>query len=102
MSTGYGYDAAGETTQVTDGAGNLTRFCFDALGRQTATVNPDGTSSTVTYDPAGNQLGQASLDAARADPGQHERDLQRRGPAAVDHRRARLLHAPTPTTPPGA
>ena len=64
VSTGYGYDAAGEATQVTDGAGNTTRFSFDALGRQTATVNPDGTSATVTYDPAGNQLAQASLDAA--------------------------------------
>jgi RHS repeat-associated protein len=64
VTTGYGYDAAGETTQVTDGAGNLTKYSFDALGRQTATTNPDGTSDTVTYDQAGNQLGQASLDAA--------------------------------------
>lgn len=49
-----GYDAAGEGTQVTDGAGNVTRYPFDALGRQTATVNPDGTSGTVTYDPSGS------------------------------------------------
>ncbi|HEY7814119.1 MAG TPA: LamG-like jellyroll fold domain-containing protein, partial [Nakamurella sp.] len=64
VATSYGYNAAGETTQVTDGAGNTARFSFDALGRQTATVNPDGTSDTVTYDAAGNQLGTASLDAA--------------------------------------
>ena len=64
VSTGYGYDAAGEATQVTDGAGNTARYSFDALGRPTATVNPDGTSATITYDPAGNQLAQASLDAA--------------------------------------
>ncbi len=33
VSTSYGYDAAGETTQVTDGAGNLTRYSFDPLGQ---------------------------------------------------------------------
>ena len=60
----YGYDAAGETTQVTDGAGNTTRYSFDALGRPTATVYPDGTSDTVSYDPAGNKVAQASLDAS--------------------------------------
>jgi RHS repeat-associated protein len=64
VATSYGYDAAGETTQVTDGAGNITRFSFDPLGRQTAAVNPDGTSATVTYDPAGNQVAQSSLDAS--------------------------------------
>ncbi|HET6503257.1 MAG TPA: LamG-like jellyroll fold domain-containing protein [Amycolatopsis sp.] len=63
VSTSYGYDAAGETTQVTDGAGNVTHYSFDALGRQTAMRNADDTSQTATYDPAGNQVAQASLDA---------------------------------------
>ena len=58
----YGYDAAGETTQATDGAGNVTTYSFDALGRQTKTVNPDLTAETVTYDPAGNKVAQAGLD----------------------------------------
>ena len=92
VATSYGYDAAGETTQVTDGAGNTSRFSFDALGRQTAMTNPDGTSDTVTYDAAGNQLGTASLDAAGQTLASHQRDLQRRGPAAVHDRRAGLLH----------
>jgi RHS repeat-associated protein len=60
----YRYDAAGETTQVTDGAGNVTGSSYDALGRVTAISNPDGTSQTVSYDPAGNQVAQASLDAS--------------------------------------
>ncbi|HEX4702952.1 MAG TPA: hypothetical protein VH352_12540, partial [Pseudonocardiaceae bacterium] len=64
VATSYGYDAAGETTQVTDGAGNTTRSSYDALGRQTATINPDGTSATVTYDPAGNKVAQSSLNAS--------------------------------------
>jgi RHS repeat-associated protein len=66
VATGYGYDAAGETTQVTDGAGNTTRFSYDALGRPVATVNPDGTATTVSYDPAGNKVAESSLDASGA------------------------------------
>ena len=62
VTSQYGYDAAGENTQVTDGAGNVTTYDFDALGRQTKTVNPDQTANTVTYDPAGNKVAQASLD----------------------------------------
>ena len=62
VTSTYGYDAAGENTQVTDGAGNVTTNDFDALGRQVKTVNPDQTADTVTYDPAGNKLAEASLD----------------------------------------
>ena len=64
VTSSYGYDAAGEATQVTDGAGNTTRYSFDALGRPAATVYPDGTSTTVSYDPAGNKVAQSSLDAS--------------------------------------
>ncbi len=46
----------------------------------------------MTYDPAGNQLAPGQPGRRRAHPGQHQRDLQRRGPAAVDDRRARQHH----------
>ena len=62
VTSEYGYDAAGENTQVTDGVGNVTTYAFDALGRQIKTVNPDQTADTVTYDPAGNEVAEASLD----------------------------------------
>ena len=62
VTSEYGYDAAGENTQLTDGAGNVTTYAFDALGRQVKTVNPDQTADTVTYDPAGNKVAEASLD----------------------------------------
>ena len=62
--TSYGYDAAGETTSVTDGAGNATGSTFDALGRQVRTLNPDGTSQTVAYDPVGNPLTKTDLSAS--------------------------------------
>lgn len=64
VATSYGYNAAGETTQIIDGAGDTTRYSYDALGRQVNTVSPDGTSTAVTYDPAGNQLAKSSLDAS--------------------------------------
>ncbi|HUN30603.1 MAG TPA: LamG-like jellyroll fold domain-containing protein [Trebonia sp.] len=63
VTTSYGYDAVGEETRVTDGAGNTTSYSYDALGRQTGTTNPDGTSDTVTYDPAGNKVSESSLSA---------------------------------------
>ncbi|HEX5495264.1 MAG TPA: LamG-like jellyroll fold domain-containing protein [Mycobacteriales bacterium] len=62
--TTYGYDALGETTSVTDGAGNTTSHAFDALGRQVSTHNPDGTSQTVTYDPVGNPVAKRNLSAS--------------------------------------
>jgi len=62
VASQYGYDAVGESTQVTDGAGNVTAYTFDALGRQTKTVNPDQTADTVAYDPVGNKVAQAGLD----------------------------------------
>ena len=57
------YNAAGEVTQSTDGAGNATTYNYDVLGRQVQTTNPDGTYDTVTYDPAGNKVAQASYSA---------------------------------------
>lgn len=62
--TSYGYDAAGETTSVTDGAGNTTGYAFDALGRQVRTTDPDQTAQTVAYDPVGNTVAQTDLNAA--------------------------------------
>jgi RHS repeat-associated protein len=61
-TTSYQYNAAGEATQSTDGAGNVTSYAYDALGRKVSTTNPDKTVDTVTYDPAGNVTAQTSLD----------------------------------------
>ncbi len=57
-------NAVGETTGVTDGAGNTTTYRYDYAGRKVATVLPDGTSNTVSYDPAGRPVGTAALDAS--------------------------------------
>ena len=65
VTTSYEYDAAGETTQSTDGAGNVTglrlrRARAEGLNHSTRTRRLD----TVTYDPAGNVTAQASLATA--------------------------------------
>ncbi|MGW3983876.1 LamG-like jellyroll fold domain-containing protein [Streptomyces mirabilis] len=62
VTTGYGYDAVGESTQVTDGAGNTTRTAYDGQGRKTTVTLPDNTQNTVTYDQLGNPVRVASLD----------------------------------------
>ena len=62
VSTSYGYDNAGEQTQVTDGAGNTTHFHYDLLGRKTAVVFPDTTSNTVAYDQLGDPVRTQALD----------------------------------------
>ncbi|HKT00126.1 MAG TPA: LamG-like jellyroll fold domain-containing protein [Rugosimonospora sp.] len=64
--TRYGYNALGETTAVTDGAGNTTGYRYDFLGRRTAVVAPDATSTTVTYDQSNNPIQTANLDATGA------------------------------------
>jgi large repetitive protein len=62
--TKYGYDAAHETTAVTDGASNTTSYAFDALGQQTKVTYPDGTATATGYDGAGNPVSTTSLDSS--------------------------------------
>ncbi|MGW2696099.1 LamG-like jellyroll fold domain-containing protein [Streptomyces sp. NPDC001296] len=62
VTTTYGYDAVGEPTQVTDGAGNTTHTSYDGQGRKTTVTLPDQTQNTVTYDELGNPVQVASLD----------------------------------------
>ena len=86
----YAYDAAGEKTAVTDGAGNTTSYSYDSLGRQTKVTYPDGTATATGYDAAGNvSLDQASLDASGNTLATTSAALRRRGrPAVGDRRRA--------------
>jgi RHS repeat-associated protein len=64
-TTGYGYDLAGNRTQVTDPLGRVATYTFDADGRMmtmvdargnTAGANPAEYTTTYAYDPAGNQV----------------------------------------------
>jgi len=49
------YNSANKPTQVTDPAGNVTRYSYDAQARLVATIYPDGTTETVSYDAENNQ-----------------------------------------------
>lgn len=52
----YGYDAAGNLTSVTNGAGATDRFEYDAAGRLTSVTSPLGAVERRRYDPAGRLL----------------------------------------------
>ncbi|WP_181785163.1 DUF6531 domain-containing protein [Streptomyces phytophilus] len=52
-TTTYGYDAAGNLTEVTDPLGNTTETTYNALGRQTSVTNPNGKTTTTAYDSLG-------------------------------------------------
>ncbi|MCC3770393.1 RHS repeat-associated core domain-containing protein, partial [Streptomyces sp. UNOC14_S4] len=62
VTTRYGYNNVGETTQVTDGAGNTTETTYDLEGHKSAVKLPDGTRTTVSYDQLGNPVRTQSLD----------------------------------------
>ena len=61
--TRYGYNAAGETTSVTDGAANVTKYQYDFIGRTVGTVAPDNTANTVAYNQTGNPVSVTDKDA---------------------------------------
>jgi len=53
LKTQYAYDAAGNLTQVTDPAGNITYFGYDAAGRQRYVLDPQNILTETVYDGAG-------------------------------------------------
>jgi RHS repeat-associated protein len=61
ITTSYGYDAAGNTTRVTDGRGNTTTYTYTPWNTQASTVEPSTPDQTdpaertfaVGYDAAG-------------------------------------------------
>ncbi|WUH95300.1 DUF6531 domain-containing protein [Streptomyces sp. NBC_00433] len=92
ITTGYGYDAAGEKTAYTNGNGNTTYYtytpwglpdakvvpatstytspadrtttqAYDALGQVTSSTLPGGVTLTTTYDALGDVTGQSGTGA---------------------------------------
>ncbi|MEV6547817.1 LamG-like jellyroll fold domain-containing protein [Streptomyces sp. NPDC051597] len=63
VTESYGYNAAGETTSVTDGANNTTRFTYDMDGQLLTSTDPDGTSTKNTYNGFGELASMSDLDA---------------------------------------
>jgi RHS repeat-associated protein len=68
----YTYDVLGETTSMTDAAGNVTTYGYDALGQLTQVRLPGGQSITYVYNAAGDRTevinnGTATNDASNAD-----------------------------------
>ncbi|MEV0742695.1 LamG-like jellyroll fold domain-containing protein [Streptomyces sp. NPDC050549] len=73
VTVSYGYNRAGDTTSVTDGAGNTTRYTYDFEGNQQKAILADGTYTetdfnaagdpalTKQYDASGNILAQSSM-----------------------------------------
>ena len=57
-TTLYLYDLAGNLTQVTDAAGNVTTLGYDLLGRKTTMTDPDMGAWTYQYDGVGNLTAQ--------------------------------------------
>ncbi|NYI59986.1 RHS repeat domain-containing protein [Cellulomonas soli] len=53
QATTYGYDKAGNLTNVKDAAGNAWTYTYDLLGRQTASSDPDKGTTSSTYDNGG-------------------------------------------------
>ena len=64
MVTKAAYNAVGEKTSSTDGAGNTTDYAYNLDGDLDKTTLPDGTATTATYDLAGRETGQADLDSS--------------------------------------
>ncbi|MFI1175166.1 LamG-like jellyroll fold domain-containing protein [Streptomyces melanogenes] len=64
VTTSYGYDRAGETTSVTDGAGNTTRFTYDFQGNQQKTILPDNTWTQTDYNASGQPTYNKQYDAS--------------------------------------
>ncbi len=56
------YNAVGETTRITDAAGNNTDYAYDFAGRLRQTTLPDGSGGRTTYDGAGRPVTSQRLD----------------------------------------
>ena len=52
--TSYAYNPAGQMTQVTDAASNVTQAAYDQMGRRTSLNNPDTGLTEYIYDRASN------------------------------------------------
>jgi RHS repeat-associated protein len=64
--TSFTFNAAGETTLVTDPATNKTTMDYDLAGRPVKMTDPNGNASTVEYDLAGRKTVAKDLDATGA------------------------------------
>lgn len=63
VAESYTYDVLGEMTELTDSAGQVTKFVYNMDGEVTKTIDPDGTSSTVEYDGFGLPVSTSDLAA---------------------------------------
>ncbi|WP_226962683.1 MULTISPECIES: LamG-like jellyroll fold domain-containing protein [unclassified Streptomyces] len=63
VAESYTYDVLGEMTELTDSAGQVTKFVYNMDGEVTKTIEPDGTSSTVEYDGFGLPVSTSDLAA---------------------------------------
>jgi YD repeat-containing protein len=61
--TSYGYDAAGQLTQVTLPDGATLGYSYDAAHRLTGITDGAGNTITYTLDNAGNKTGETVKDA---------------------------------------
>lgn len=52
-TTGFGFDALGQATSMTDAAGNSWTWTFDVAGRQIKATDPDTGTSSTSYDASG-------------------------------------------------
>ncbi|WP_329365019.1 LamG-like jellyroll fold domain-containing protein [Streptomyces sp. NBC_01483] len=66
VAESYKYNALGETTEVTDGAGNVSKFTYNTDGEVLTSTDPDNTSTKNTYDGYGLLTATSDLDAAGA------------------------------------
>ncbi|MFI6207113.1 LamG-like jellyroll fold domain-containing protein [Streptomyces sp. NPDC051041] len=62
VSESYEYNALGETTKVTDAAGNVSTFTYNMDGEVLTATDPDGTSTRNTYDGFGQLVATSDLD----------------------------------------
>lgn len=61
-TTGFAYNAAGETDRVADADGRVTQVVRDNLGRVTGLIDPSGVTGTVSYDAAHRVIARADDD----------------------------------------
>jgi RHS repeat-associated protein len=53
-TTSYAYTPRGDLGQITDPAGNVTRYGYDWLGRRVSSQDPDAGAATTAYDAGGD------------------------------------------------
>ncbi|MFD4602086.1 LamG-like jellyroll fold domain-containing protein [Streptomyces sp. NPDC058464] len=63
VATSYGYNRAGDTTSVTDGAGNTTRYTYDFEGNQQKAILADNSYTQTDYNAAGDPAQTTQYDA---------------------------------------